>query len=357
MKHLWILLSLLPLTVAVLGHPPSITYFDGNDGIHQCATRLERKVTGYSGIIYSHSLYGRAPYNASRNCFMMIVAPAGYRIRLRAIEFDVNGHISNCDKDTLHVFDHETTLEVNQPLRSSLDDVTSPGPIIGQFCGGITNRSELSTSTHNAMTLWWHSNPVLPLNHHAAGFKLLWTAYRDSSSGPCSPTREFKCNDNDCIPIELACDHYADCKDDSDLLPKARTTAQCENLDLDPITNLTGAYLLLVSGAMVIATLCLCGGLIICCRACRSSKGPVKDVETMPRPPNPPQFFPPSPPKIPPPSTVTAFTPRRQLHFEVPAMTHDGYRTVRVANEYGSPIDCQQNEYTYVRNDVHRNLI
>lgn len=87
---------------------------------------------GMSGIIFSHSYYGRTPYNASRNCFMMIVAPAGYRIRLRAIEFDVNGHISNCDKDTLHVFDHESPLDMSQPLRNSLDDVSSPGPIIGE---------------------------------------------------------------------------------------------------------------------------------------------------------------------------------------------------------------------------------
>ena len=84
-----------------------------------------------SGIIFSHSYYGRAPYNASRNCFMMIVAPVGYRIRLRALEFNVNGHISNCDKDTLHVFDHENALDISQPLRHALDDASSPGPIIG----------------------------------------------------------------------------------------------------------------------------------------------------------------------------------------------------------------------------------
>lgn len=257
-------------------------------------------------------------------------------------------------------------------------------------------------------------------------------------------------------------------------------------MDLDPIISLTGAWILAFSAGIVITCLCCCGAILVCCKNCRdhTKKTPIKDVESVHRPPNPPQFYPPSPPKIPPPSTVSAYTPRRQLHLwvffrktirigeiavntfiwgrsdwgltpgredissdavykgfgeinelvlhqfviaaaplwdspcrsntpseidranviyvdwrlflsgpssrfhfqpiiyptrgyysilgekqdqmffslwiifsEHPPATHDGYRTVRMANEYGSPIDCQQNEYTYVRNEVHRNLI
>lgn len=62
-------------------------------------------VSGLSGVLYSHSLFGRMPYNASRNCFLMLIAPIGYRVRVRVVEFDVNGRNTSCEKDTLHVFD------------------------------------------------------------------------------------------------------------------------------------------------------------------------------------------------------------------------------------------------------------
>ncbi|PIO70590.1 hypothetical protein TELCIR_07550 [Teladorsagia circumcincta] len=71
---------------------------------------------GFSGVIYSHSLYGRAPYNASRNCFMMLIAPLGYRIRLKVLEFDVNGNNSSCEKDTLHVFDVSSVVGVTMSV-------------------------------------------------------------------------------------------------------------------------------------------------------------------------------------------------------------------------------------------------
>lgn len=59
----------------------------------------------------------------------------------------------------------------------------SPGPILGQFCGLIRNASELAVSTENALTLWWHSDANLPINHNGEGFRLLWSAFRKSNSG------------------------------------------------------------------------------------------------------------------------------------------------------------------------------
>ncbi|VDM79066.1 unnamed protein product [Strongylus vulgaris] len=234
--------------IAIVGVEPTISFFDGNDYMNQCKTRLERRITGISGVIYSHSLYGRVPYNASRNCFVMLIAPIGYRIRLRVLEFDVNGQNSNCEKDTLHVFDHETIIDPSAPHFQTSDSIT-PGPIIGQFCGKRTNASELSVSTLNALTLWWHTDPLLAQQHPAKGFRLQWNAFRVTANGtlkeysktylfskfhifftvPCSPSREFACGGNECIPIQLACDRFADCRDESDVIYTRQFAANCES--------------------------------------------------------------------------------------------------------------------------------
>lgn len=80
-------------------------YFDGTSYLDNCKSKLERRVTALSGLLISHQLYGSIPYNASKNCFLLITAPPGYRIRLRVLDFNVLGDAHNCDKDTLHVFD------------------------------------------------------------------------------------------------------------------------------------------------------------------------------------------------------------------------------------------------------------
>ncbi|KIH43381.1 Low-density lipoprotein receptor domain class A [Ancylostoma duodenale] len=193
--------------------------------MNQCKTRLERRITGLSGVIYSHSLYGRVPYNASRNCFVMLIAPIGYRIRLRVLEFDVNGQNSVCEKDTLH---HETVIDPAAAHFQSGDSIT-PGPIIGQFCGKLTNTSELSVSTLNALTLWWHTDPLLAQQHPAKGFRLQWNAFRITSNVPCSSSREFACGGNECIPVQLACDRFADCRDGSDIIYSRQFAANCES--------------------------------------------------------------------------------------------------------------------------------
>ncbi|EPB66588.1 Low-density lipoprotein receptor domain class A [Ancylostoma ceylanicum] len=262
----------------------------------------------------------------------MLIAPIGYRIRLRVLEFDVNGQNSVCEKDTLHVFDHETVIDPAAAHFQSGDSIT-PGPIIGQFCGKLTNTSELSVSTLNALTLWWHTDPLLAQQHPAKGFRLQWNAFRITSNVPCSSSREFACGGNECIPVQLACDRFADCRDGSDIIYSRQFAVNCENLDIDPLTSVSGFLVLLLSGGESAE----CGGGA--------------------SPPEPPQFYPPSPPKIPLPATSTAFTPRKLPQLDGTNVVHDGYRSVRIANEYGSPMDMNQHDYTYVRNDVHRNLL
>uniref|UniRef100_A0A1I7XEC3 CUB domain-containing protein n=1 Tax=Heterorhabditis bacteriophora TaxID=37862 RepID=A0A1I7XEC3_HETBA len=316
------LLLYVSTTGAVTGIEPIINFFDGSGNTNQCRTRLERRITGLSGVIYSHSLYGRAPYNASRNCFMMLVAPIGYRIRLRVLEFDVNGHNSNCEKDTLHVFDHETVIDPRLPHIPSQDDSATPGPIIGG-----------------------------QLPYTTKGFRLLWSAFRKIKN---------------------------DCRDDADIILANQMAIRCEtqyrnkkvllesgnlDLDIDPLTSVSGLYVLLLSGGVVLLLGCICISFCLCCRCFKPTQLPMKggnSGEPSDRhiPPEPPQFFPPSPPKIPPPSAASGYTPRKITHFDPSVTMHDGYRSVRISNEYGSPMDLQgQNEYTYVRNDVHRNLL
>ncbi|KAK5982157.1 Low-density lipoprotein receptor domain class A [Trichostrongylus colubriformis] len=301
---------------AVVAVEPSISFLDGNDPFNQCKTRIERRITGFSGVIYSHSLYGRAPYNASRNCFMMLIVPLGYRIRLKVVDFDVNGNNSSCEKDTLHVFDHETSIDP-ATVYSKSGLTTTPGPIVGQFCGRRTNASDLSMSTMNAMTLWWHTDAILPQQHPAKGFQLHWNAFRVTAGVPCSTGREFACGQEQCIPVQLACDRFADCPDGSDIVYSKQFAANCEDLDIDPLISVSGALVLLLSGGVVLLLGCVCISLCICCR-CLKPVPQIKD-ESMncaggASPPQPHQFCPPSPPKIPPPQTRSAFTPKKQVY-------------------------------------------
>ncbi|GMT07760.1 hypothetical protein PENTCL1PPCAC_29934, partial [Pristionchus entomophagus] len=297
---------------------PRISYFDGIDLENKCMSRLERRIEGKNGILVSHSHYDIALYNGSRNCFIMLAAPIGYRIRLRIIKFDVNGQMSDCEKDTLHVFDHETPIDPNQPHRPT-DEAVIPGPLLGQFCGKITNTSELVVSRLNAMTLWWHTDPELPKQHGGVGFKILWSAFRKEMSAPCAPGHEFACGNKECIPASLACNSYGDCSDDADLVPTRQLQNKCERIFTHPPSSSSLPLVFIVSAIVVcLCLLCIC----LCIFAPRHAatvqqpKFPDQDSrkeytpateDTVssrdgnkycppPRQPQPPTFYPPSPP-------------------------------------------------------------
>uniref|UniRef100_A0A0R3S4H5 CUB domain-containing protein n=1 Tax=Elaeophora elaphi TaxID=1147741 RepID=A0A0R3S4H5_9BILA len=300
---------------AVLSYEPQISYFDGASYLDNCKSKLERRVTALSGLLISHQLYGSIPYNASKNCFLLITAPSGYRIRLRVLDFNVLGDAHNCDKDTLHVFDHEKPIDP-QTLRDATQEDTSPGPILGQFCGTIRNASELAVSTENALTLWWHTDAELPFHHNGEGFRLLWSAFRKSNIAPCNAQREFTCKNQECIAAELACNRYPDCKDESDLIRELQIAHKCDFLTNDPLGSLTGLTLLLISMAAVSLSACLCICACICCKcmktpdkACTTATTelPIErtpcctatDAARLPQPISP-GFYPPSPPAMPP---------------------------------------------------------
>ncbi|VDP12915.1 unnamed protein product [Onchocerca flexuosa] len=253
----------------VVSYEPQISYFDGASYSDNCKSKLERSVTALSGLLISHQLYGSIPYNASKNCFLLIMAPSGYRIRLRVLDFNVLGNAHNCDKDTLHVFDHEKPIDP-QTLRDATQEDTSPGPILGQFCGTIRNASELAVSTENALTLWWHTDADLPFHHNGEGFRLLWSAFRKSNVAPCNAQREFTCKNQECIAAELACNRYPDCKDESDLIRELQIAHKCDFLTDDPFGSLTGLTLLLISMAAVSLSACLCICACICCKCIKT---------------------------------------------------------------------------------------
>ncbi|PAV79335.1 hypothetical protein WR25_09709 [Diploscapter pachys] len=198
----------------------------------------------------------------------MLIAPVGYRIRLRAIEFDVagSGGKGSCHKDTLHVFDHESTVDPQLLESQKADDVISPGPIVGQFCGRIAPLTVLNVSSENAMSLWWHANSEVSDGEKRKGFKLHWSAFRVVK----------------------------------------------KDVYLDPISSVSGVAILLLSAFIVFMTGMLC--LLICCicRCLRSKSLPQKETVQENNAVNcnksgPPQFFLPSPPKMKPPSTNTAY--------------------------------------------------
>ncbi|EFO26848.2 hypothetical protein LOAG_01630 [Loa loa] len=299
---------------AVLSYEPQISYFDGASYLDNCKSKLERRVTALSGLLISHQLFGSIPYNASKNCFLLITAPSGYRIRLRVLDFNVLGDAHNCDKDTLHVFDHEKPIDP-QTLRDATQEDTSPGPILGQFCGTIRNASELAVSTENALTLWWHTDAELPFHHNGEGFRLLWSAFRKSNIAPCNAQREFTCRNQECIAAELACNRYPDCKDESDLIRELQIAHKCDFLTNDPLGSLTGLTLLLISMAAVSSSACLCICACICCKCMKTpdktcttttTELPIERTERCTatdtaglQQPTSPGFYPPSPPVMP----------------------------------------------------------
>ncbi|GMR62182.1 hypothetical protein PMAYCL1PPCAC_32377, partial [Pristionchus mayeri] len=298
---------------------PGISYFDGIDVENKCMSRLERRIEGKNGILVSHSHYDIALYNGSRNCFIMLAAPIGYRIRLRIIKFDVNGQMPDCEKDTLHVFDHETPIDPNQPHRPT-DEAVIPGPLLGQFCGKITNTSELVVSRLNAMTLWWHTDPELPKQHGGVGFKILWSAFRKEMSAPCAPGHEFACENKECIPTSLACNSYGDCSDDSDLVPVRQLQNKCERiLPFSPSSSSYLPLIFIVSAIVVcICLLCICLCIFAPKYAAAQQQPKFNEQDSRkeytpatedtvssrdgnkycppPRQPQPPTFYPPSPP-------------------------------------------------------------
>ncbi|VDP25086.1 unnamed protein product [Heligmosomoides polygyrus] len=156
----------------------------------------------------------------------------------------------------------------------------------------------------------------------------------------------------------MACDRYPDCPDESDIIYSRQYAANCENLDVDPLTSVSGIVVLLISGSVVLLFGCICVSFCICCRCLRPVTHQTKEgsadcaggaaMHTN-------QFCPPSPPKIPLPSTASVSTPRKQMGAN---SVRDGYLPARLANEYGGPAaSADQHDYAYVRGDTHRNLL
>lgn len=84
--------------------------FDTVDQASFCDARRFDVVEGTSGLIYSHKpYYPSSVYRPSRDCFMTLKAPVGYRIELMALEFQVGerfaGQSRKCAGDSLHIFD------------------------------------------------------------------------------------------------------------------------------------------------------------------------------------------------------------------------------------------------------------
>ncbi|TMS36918.1 hypothetical protein L596_003975 [Steinernema carpocapsae] len=378
------------LTETIVSLEPQISYFDGRGRRDMCRSKPERRVSGEAGIIISHQLYGTIPYNASKNCFLVITVPVGYRIRLRALDFNVNGDSATCDKDSLHVFDNNKDV-----IPKNLDEInqeeTLPGPIIGKFCGSISNRTELAVSTSNTLTLWWHSDFALSAQHEGEGFRLYWSAFRSNVSTPCSEGDEFRCSNGFCIPRALACNRYQDCSDKSDLNKDLQIQNKCQFITESPLGSLNGIAILLICAAVVLSCICTCVGLCFCCRCMRpvnKSAFPSSDGKTIysgsepSNPPNPPGFYPPSPPKIPPPTVH--YSPHRTQNFssQLPGCStpiisvtpsndcQHGNRPRNGLNEYGGPLDHMQSplggsalgpgeasDYTYVRNEARHLLL
>uniref|UniRef100_A0AC35GJD9 CUB domain-containing protein n=1 Tax=Panagrolaimus sp. PS1159 TaxID=55785 RepID=A0AC35GJD9_9BILA len=159
----------------------SITYLDGANQWEHCNPYVARTVSGSSGLVISHHGYGTTPYNESKNCVIMVVAPLGYQIRLKILDFNVPGIPSKCDKDSLHILDHEKPIDVNK-LPQTSDSERTPGPIIGNFCGQLGNKNNTLISTHNSLTVWWHTDPSMAIKNDDSGFRLLWSAFRKPTS-------------------------------------------------------------------------------------------------------------------------------------------------------------------------------
>uniref|UniRef100_A0AC34GVW3 CUB domain-containing protein n=1 Tax=Panagrolaimus sp. ES5 TaxID=591445 RepID=A0AC34GVW3_9BILA len=218
----------------------SITYLDGANQWEHCNPYVARTVAGSSGLVISHHGYGTTPYNESKNCVIMVVAPLGYQIRLKILDFNVPGISSKCDKDSLHILDHEKPIDVNK-LPQTSDSERTPGPIIGNFCGFLGNKNSTLISTHNSLTVWWHTDPSMAIKNDDSGFRLLWSAFRKpTSNDPCNDEDEFQCKNGECIPSALACNRFADCEDSSDLDKKRQVAHNCQNVSTDLFSELDG---------------------------------------------------------------------------------------------------------------------
>jgi hypothetical protein len=358
---LLLLLTLLPSSMSqrvASEHPPSSTlqlsYIDGI-GAAECrsSSKFEQRVTGNSGLIFSHQPYGDT-YRRGKNCFLMITVPSGYRIRIRALDFYVLGNPTNCAKDSLHIFDHDRNID---DLDKDVPENISPGPIIGQFCGLKPNGSDLAISMHNAVTLWWHTNADLPEKHDGRGFRLHWSAFRNSSNGGiCSRRLEFRCRNMDCIPLSLACDRFADCRDESDIDPIMQREYQCADIREDDILDsLHGVQLLIICIVVVVGSVFLCVAVCICCRSLRR---PINGKQTtiMRTSPMRQQQQCPAPPALPPPTYSPSRTPAASS--STPSASVPPISAV-----YGSPADTRNHydnisEYAYAKNsDVTRKLL
>ncbi|VDP02479.1 unnamed protein product [Soboliphyme baturini] len=181
-----------------------------------CQTKEFHVIEGLSGFIYSHEPYDQVSYRPNRNCFIVLQTLKDYKIRIEAVEFLVEGVPNQCKGDTLHLFD------LDKPRTTDATD--GPGPIIGQICGKVKNRTLLATSTYNAMTLWWHTDSVL--EKYKGGFILKWTAFRNSDGITMT---EFQCGNGMCIPRVLACDDVLHCPDGSDTDRSLKLSIGCES--------------------------------------------------------------------------------------------------------------------------------
>ncbi|KAI1725723.1 CUB domain-containing protein [Ditylenchus destructor] len=271
-------LMLLNGASAVISMEPKIVYVDGRSRWDTCIPGLKRSVTGESGLLISHSSYGSQPYNGSRNCFLTITVPVEYRIRIKVLDFEVYGNSRRCDKDTLHIFDHEESIDPNR-LESLTTEQRAPGQILGQFCGTIAssskNSSYMAVSTHNVLTLWWHTDANLSREiSHAEGFRLLWSSFRPRSSrrDHCKSDTEFQCRVPECIPLALGCNAYADCADESDLDTALQINHNCEHIPSDVFSQLTGVKKLLICLTIGSFFVCTCFFSCACFYLCRPTK-------------------------------------------------------------------------------------
>ncbi|KAF7632759.1 CUB domain-containing protein [Meloidogyne graminicola] len=297
---------------------PKIVYVDGSQPWDNCRPGLKRSLSSLTGLLLSHPFYGSLPYNSSRNCFLTIVVPLGYQVRLKALDFDVQGQWGKCEReDTLHIFDHNQQLE---PETLSINEQLpigghSPGKLLGEFCGKIggnyfektikNSHMILAESSKNALTLWWHTeeenknqqiNNLINSRINANGFRLLWSSFRNinNSFENCNKQKnnllnnslnnllkEFKCIKSinsskigECIPSELGCNSYADCSDGSDLDPQLQLKYGCEHIPNVPLSILinSGPKRLLLCAALLLLWLTLCLGCCCCYISYRKNK-------------------------------------------------------------------------------------
>uniref|UniRef100_A0A7E4W390 CUB domain-containing protein n=1 Tax=Panagrellus redivivus TaxID=6233 RepID=A0A7E4W390_PANRE len=246
-------------SLSIMSYDPSITFFDGSSQWEKCDPSIGRTITGKSGVLVSHYHYGIIPYNNdSKNCVLMIAAPLGYQIRLRMLDFNVPGVPGICDKDSLHVMDHESPIDPAK-LAETTDSQRTPGPIIGNLCGSLSNNSQVIVSQQNCLTIWWHTDGSVTGKKPDSGFRVLWSAFRKPTfDDPCTED-EFQCASNECIPSALACNRFSDCDDGSDMERRRQIAHQCKNIATDLFSELNGPKKVLLCFGIVIVGLVVVG--------------------------------------------------------------------------------------------------